>query len=74
MLDHMLAVLPGFLLACVALAALPGPATALFIHRTVRDGRRAGLAAEARELMQDEGYVREAREVAALMEQLRGPW
>ena len=38
-----------------------------------RERRRAGLAAEARELMQDEGYVREAREVAALMEQLRGP-
>ena len=39
-----------------------------------RDRRRAGLAAEARELMQDKAYVREAREVAALMEQLRGPW
>ena len=41
----MVAVLPAFLLACVILAALPGPATALFLHRTVRDGRRAGLAA-----------------------------
>ncbi len=39
-----------------------------------RDRRRSGLAAEARELMRDEGYMREAREVAALMEQLRGPW
>jgi predicted transcriptional regulator len=39
-----------------------------------RDRRRSGLAAEARQLMQDEGYIREAREVAALMEQLRGPW
>lgn len=38
-----------------------------------RDRRRAGLAAEARELMKDEAYIREAREVAALMEQLRGP-
>jgi len=38
-----------------------------------RERRRAGLAAEARELMQDRSYVREAREVAALMEQLRGP-
>ena len=38
-----------------------------------RDRRRAGLAAEARELMKDSSYVREAREVAALMEQLRGP-
>ena len=44
-LDHVLAVLPAFLLACVVLVALPGPATALFIHRTVRDGRSAGLAA-----------------------------
>jgi len=47
MLDQVVAVLPGFLLACVVLAALPGPATALFIHRTVRDGRSAGLAAVA---------------------------
>jgi threonine/homoserine/homoserine lactone efflux protein len=46
-LHHVLAVLPTFLLACVVLAALPGPATALFIHRTVRDGRSAGLAAVA---------------------------
>ena len=29
------------------LAALPGPATALFLHRTLRDGRRYGLAAVA---------------------------
>ncbi|TMM06331.1 MAG: ribbon-helix-helix protein, CopG family [Actinobacteria bacterium] len=39
-----------------------------------RERRRAGLAAEARALMQDEGYVREARQVAALMEHLRGSW
>ncbi len=39
-----------------------------------RERRRAGLAAEARALMQDDTYVREAREVAALMEELRGPW
>ena len=38
-----------------------------------RERRRAGLGAEAHRLMQDEGYVREAREVAALMEQLRDP-
>jgi len=44
---HLLVILPAFLLACVILAALPGPATALFIHRTVRDGRRSGLAAVA---------------------------
>src|SRR5690242_5054824 len=44
---HVLAVLPVFLLACLAVAALPGPATALFVHRTVRDGRAAGLAAVA---------------------------
>ena len=39
-----------------------------------RERRRAGLAAEARRLLNDEAYVREAREVAALMEDLRGPW
>ena len=37
-----------------------------------RERRRAGLAAEARALMKDRAYVREAREVAALMEQLSG--
>jgi threonine/homoserine/homoserine lactone efflux protein len=44
---HVVAVLPQFTLACLVLAALPGPATALFLHRTVRDGRGAGLAAVA---------------------------
>jgi threonine/homoserine/homoserine lactone efflux protein len=44
---HVLAVLPQFALACLVLAVLPGPATALFVHRTVRDGRTAGLAAVA---------------------------
>jgi len=39
-----------------------------------RERRRGGLAAEARRLMQDDEYVREAREVTGLMEQLRGPW
>jgi predicted transcriptional regulator len=38
-----------------------------------RERTRAGLAAEARALMEDRVYVREAREVAELMEQLRGP-
>jgi predicted transcriptional regulator len=38
-----------------------------------REQRRAGLAAEARMLMKDEAYVREAQEVAELMEQMRGP-
>ena len=37
-----------------------------------RDRRRAGVAAEARALLADPDYVREAREVAALMEALRG--
>ena len=37
-----------------------------------RERRRSGLAAEARRLMADEAYVREALEVAGLMEQLRG--
>jgi threonine/homoserine/homoserine lactone efflux protein len=44
---HVTAVLPEFILTCLVLAALPGPATALFLHRTVRDGRKAGLAAVA---------------------------
>lgn len=39
-----------------------------------RERRRAGLAAEARRLMEDPGYVREAEEVAGLMEEMRGPW
>lgn len=46
-MGHIVAVLPAFLLACVAVVALPGPSTALFLHRTVRDGRKAGLAAVA---------------------------
>ncbi|MFI9403089.1 LysE family translocator [Nocardia sp. NPDC052316] len=46
-MPHWVAVLPQFLLACVILAALPGPATALFLQRSVRDGRKAGLAAVA---------------------------
>src|SRR5437763_13125988 len=46
-IGHVLSVLPAFLLACLAVAALPGPSTALFLHRTVRDGRAAGLAAVA---------------------------
>jgi len=46
-MGYVVSVLPAFLLACVAVAALPGPSTALFVHRTVRDGRKAGLAAVA---------------------------
>jgi predicted transcriptional regulator len=38
-----------------------------------RERRRSGLAAEAAALMADPQYVSEAREVAALMEELRGP-
>lgn len=37
-----------------------------------RERRRTGLAAEAAALASDPAYVREAREVAALMEELRG--
>jgi threonine/homoserine/homoserine lactone efflux protein len=47
MFNHLLAVLPQFLLACLVLAALPGPASVLCLHRTLRDGRTAGLAAVA---------------------------
>jgi predicted transcriptional regulator len=39
-----------------------------------RERRRTGLAAEARSLMQDRRYVKEAQEVSELMETLRGPW
>ena len=39
-----------------------------------RERRRTGLAVEARRLMEDPKYVREARDVASLMEELRGPW
>ncbi|WP_433522876.1 LysE family translocator [Nocardia pseudovaccinii] len=46
-MPHWIDVLPQFLLACLILAALPGPATALFLQRAVRDGRAAGLAAVA---------------------------
>jgi len=46
-MHHVIAVLPGFAVACIVLAILPGPATALFLHRTLRDGRRCGLAAVA---------------------------
>jgi predicted transcriptional regulator len=38
-----------------------------------RDLRRSGLAAEARLLMSDPAYVAETREIAALMDELRGP-
>jgi metal-responsive CopG/Arc/MetJ family transcriptional regulator len=37
-----------------------------------RERRRRGLAAEAAALAKDPAYIREAREVTALMEQLRG--
>lgn len=47
LMPHWVDVLPQFLLACLILAALPGPATALFLQRAVRDGRAAGLAAVA---------------------------
>ncbi|MGH2877994.1 MAG: ribbon-helix-helix protein, CopG family [Solirubrobacteraceae bacterium] len=39
-----------------------------------RDRRHTGLAAEARALMENPAYVKEAQDVASLMEDLRGPW
>jgi predicted transcriptional regulator len=39
-----------------------------------RERRRGGLAAEARRLMENDDYVREAQEVAGLLEHLRDPW
>ncbi|WP_067709925.1 LysE family translocator [Nocardia yamanashiensis] len=46
-MPHWVHVLPAFMLACLILAAIPGPATALFLQRSLRDGRTAGLAAVA---------------------------
>ncbi|MEV6772395.1 LysE family translocator [Nocardia sp. NPDC051030] len=46
-MPHWVQVLPAFALACLVLAAIPGPATALFLQRSLRDGRAAGLAAVA---------------------------
>jgi hypothetical protein len=37
-----------------------------------RERKRGGLAAEARRLMSDPDYVKEMREVADMMEELRG--
>jgi predicted transcriptional regulator len=39
---------------------------------TERERRQGGLATEARRLMADEAYVKEALEVTDLMQQLRG--
>lgn len=39
-----------------------------------RERQRSGLAAEAQRLMSDPGYIREAREVVELMEELSGSW
>src|SRR5215472_8037331 len=46
-MHHFLTVLPEFTLACLVLAIVPGLATALVLHRTLRDGRRCGRAAVA---------------------------
>jgi predicted transcriptional regulator len=39
-----------------------------------REQRRSGLAAEVERLMKDPAYVEESREIAEMMEELRGPW
>ena len=39
----MLGILPGFVVAVALLAMVPGPATALVIRQTIRDGRRTAL-------------------------------
>jgi threonine/homoserine/homoserine lactone efflux protein len=46
-MSHLVSVLPEFTLACLVLAFLPGPGMTLFLHRTIRDGRRCGLFAVA---------------------------
>ena len=43
------------------------------VEAVARERRRSGLAAEARRLAADPDYIAEAREVATLMEELRGP-
>lgn len=43
------------------------------LETALRERGRRGLAAEARRLMADPDYADEAREVSALMEELRGP-
>jgi hypothetical protein len=50
----------------------PSAARQAIAETAERERRRRGLAAEARALMQNPNYVREAHEVAELMEQLRG--
>lgn len=39
-----------------------------------RERRRSGLAAEVERLMEDPADVEESREIAKMMEELRGPW
>jgi hypothetical protein len=39
-----------------------------------REGRREGMAAEAKRLSEDPADVQEMREVAKTMEELRGSW
>jgi hypothetical protein len=39
-----------------------------------REGRRSGLAVEARRLSEDPAYVEEAREIVAQLEGLRASW
>jgi len=43
------------------------------LEAALRERGRRGLAAEVRRLMADPNYLEEAREVSALMEDLRGP-
>jgi len=42
--EDMLATLLPFLLACTAIAAVPGQSTALIIRQSIRGGKRAGVA------------------------------
>ncbi|WP_225732290.1 MULTISPECIES: LysE family translocator [unclassified Nocardia] len=46
-MPHWVQVLPQFVLASLILAALPGPTTALYLQRSIRDGRASGLSAVA---------------------------
>jgi predicted transcriptional regulator len=39
-----------------------------------REWRQSDLAAEVERLMEDPAYLEESREIAKMMEELRGPW
>jgi hypothetical protein len=64
---------PSFMDRSETLVLLPKETAAAAIAETAeRERRRTGLAAEADALIRNPAYLREARQVATLMEDLRG--